>query len=161
MHHALQIILIRISGALVVCAHAARYFLSRKPVVGVRIIVTNITAGESGVLLVRPLYAPHVWTLPGGGVEHGEDVHAAAVRELHEETGLVAEVATLLPIATHEGMFGAKDIVHVFVAPHTTGEVFAHADWEILERKFFTIGTLPPSLLENHRHYIQKALQLH
>ncbi|WP_183093544.1 NUDIX domain-containing protein [Nocardioides stalactiti] len=33
-----------------------------------------------------------LWTLPGGGVDHGEDPRAAVVREIHEETGLRAEV---------------------------------------------------------------------
>jgi 8-oxo-dGTP diphosphatase len=33
-----------------------------------------------------------LWTLPGGGVDHGEDPRAAVVREIYEETGLEAEV---------------------------------------------------------------------
>ncbi|CAB4696551.1 unannotated protein [freshwater metagenome] len=33
-----------------------------------------------------------LWTLPGGGVEHGEDPRAAVVREVHEETGLEVSV---------------------------------------------------------------------
>lgn len=33
-----------------------------------------------------------LWTLPGGGLEHGEDPRDAVVREIHEETGLDAEV---------------------------------------------------------------------
>lgn len=48
------------------------------------------------VLLTR--LAPFVvdtelWTLPGGGVEHGEDPRDAVVREVLEETGLAVEVS--------------------------------------------------------------------
>jgi ADP-ribose pyrophosphatase YjhB (NUDIX family) len=32
--------------------------------------------------------AEGLWTLPGGGVDHGEHPDAAVLRELHEETGL-------------------------------------------------------------------------
>lgn len=34
-----------------------------------------------------------LWTLPGGGLDHGEDPAAAVVREVHEETGLAVTVA--------------------------------------------------------------------
>lgn len=43
------------------------------------------------VLLVRHRWRG--WVCPGGTVEHGESPRAAAVRELHEETGLHAEVS--------------------------------------------------------------------
>ena len=33
-----------------------------------------------------------LWTLPGGGLDHGEDPRAALIREIHEETGLDATV---------------------------------------------------------------------
>jgi 8-oxo-dGTP diphosphatase len=36
-----------------------------------------------------------LWTLPGGGLDHGEDPRHAVVREVHEETGLDAEVGEL------------------------------------------------------------------
>lgn len=38
------------------------------------------------------------WTLPGGGLDFGEDPQAAAIRELEEETGLHGTVARLLGI---------------------------------------------------------------
>lgn len=38
------------------------------------------------------------WTLPGGGLEHGEDPRDGALRELTEETGLTGEVSELLEV---------------------------------------------------------------
>src|SRR5690348_7097707 len=46
---------------------------------------------EDRVLLLRtidPVTGEGFWFPPGGGLEAGEDVRAAAVREVREETGL-------------------------------------------------------------------------
>lgn len=52
------------------------------------------------VLLIRRGRAPHLgeWSIPGGKVNRGEGLEAAALRELFEETGVEAEISGLLAI---------------------------------------------------------------
>lgn len=60
-----------------------------------------VVVSESRMLLTRisPIgYPAGMWTLPGGGVDHGESPHDAVRRELYEETGLVARSAALTDI---------------------------------------------------------------
>jgi ADP-ribose pyrophosphatase YjhB (NUDIX family) len=54
--------------------------------------------GEGRVLLVRASArsnTPGVWSLPGGGIEHGEHPADGVVREVAEETGLTVKVTRL------------------------------------------------------------------
>ena len=60
------------------------------------------------VLLIRRGKPPLAgsWSLPGGRIERGERAAAAALRELHEETGVTAELMGLIDVV--DGLFPAS-----------------------------------------------------
>lgn len=49
-----------------------------------------------------------MWTLPGGGIEFGEAPDRAVVREVEEETGLVARITGTPTILSHTGVWPAR-----------------------------------------------------
>ena len=68
------------------------------------VIVTDGTR----VLLGHATRSPR-WDIPKGLAEPGESLTAAAIRELQEETGLVAREADMLSLGTH-GYLRDKDL---------------------------------------------------
>src|SRR5207248_1579801 len=69
----------------------------------------------AGIVLIERRFPPPGWALPGGFVERGETVEAAAVREALEETGLNVTLTELLGIYSDP----ARDPRH-----HTAAAVF-------------------------------------
>ena len=69
-----------------------------RPLIGAGVVVLD-PAGER-VLLIRRARPPRAgqWSIPGGLVELGETVEAAARREVREETGLALATLRLLDI---------------------------------------------------------------
>ncbi len=53
-----------------------------------RISLKCLIKNEKGEILVVKEAARTWWDLPGGGMDHGEDIKAAIARELHEEVSL-------------------------------------------------------------------------
>jgi ADP-ribose pyrophosphatase YjhB (NUDIX family) len=63
--------------------------------------VTAIVLDDAGQLLLVHKTDNNLWALPGGGVDPGESVTDAVVREVKEETGLDVEVRDLSGVYTN------------------------------------------------------------
>jgi ADP-ribose pyrophosphatase YjhB (NUDIX family) len=63
--------------------------------------VTAIVLDTEGALLLVHKTDNNLWALPGGGVDLGESVSDAVVREVKEETGLDVEVTDLVGVYTN------------------------------------------------------------
>lgn len=112
--------------------------LTRGMTLGVRVVARD-PAGR--VMLVRHTYLDG-WWLPGGGVDRGETVQDAAVRELREETGLIATGRPRLLSVHSNHRFFPNDHVLVFaVEAFEAGERSSHG--EISDAEWFAPDALP------------------
>jgi 8-oxo-dGTP diphosphatase len=89
------------------------------------------------------------WTLPGGGLEPGEDPADAAIREIFEETGYTAELEALIGIDSI--VVPAEDRLHdrsqplhalriVYRAEVTGGELTNEADGSTDEARWVRLA---------------------
>ncbi len=70
-----------------------------------RVAAYAVCLRDGALLLARFIHGDRpVWTLPGGGVEHGEDPAAAVLRELTEETGYSGRLERPLGIDSWQGV---------------------------------------------------------
>jgi 8-oxo-dGTP diphosphatase len=86
-----------------------------------RVAAYAVCVQDEQILLARGTAADGTkeWTLPGGGMDHGEDPLDTVVREVEEETGYLAEVTALL---------GVHSIRH----RHHPGRLGTHTDFQAL-----------------------------
>lgn len=112
----------------------------RAPVkIGVRAIVLD-TADR--VLLVRHAYGAEGWSFPGGGPRRHEPLSTTAIREVHEETGVVCRVEALLGIYD-SFVEGKSDHVALFVCRAASDSHPRPTSPEIRQAAFFAQTALP------------------
>jgi 8-oxo-dGTP diphosphatase len=101
---------------------------------------TIVRADDGRLVLVRRAIEPGygLWVFPGGYVDRGEAVTAAAIREAREEAGLDVEIERLVNIYSyaHRSL-----IVIVYAARAIGGELCT--DEECLEARLFTPDEIP------------------
>ncbi len=121
-----------------------------------------IEMGEDKILLIKRKNPPYGWALPGGFVDYGESLEAAAIREAEEETSLKVELECQL------GAYSDPDrdprfhtISVVFVARVLQGSPMAADDAK--EVGIFGKDNLPEDLAFDHgkilKDYFERCCQ--
>jgi 8-oxo-dGTP diphosphatase len=136
-----------------------------KPVAAVGIVCFN-AANE--VLLIQRGTPPRLgeWSIPGGRLEWGETLKAAALRELTEETGVEAEIVALIDVV--DGIFTSRStgdttrhyVLIDYVARHISGDPIGGDD--ATQARFVALDDLPTyGLWEETLRVIKAGYKMH
>ncbi len=114
-----------------------------------------ITLPGDRVVLVERKYPPPGWALPGGFVDEGETLEAAALREAREETGLEVELTDLLYVYSDPRRDPRRHTVSAVFLGRASGDP-AGAD-DAADARAFAWGTLPARLAFDHGEILRDA----
>ena len=126
--------------------------------------VAAIITNDDGHVLLQRRSDNGLWGLPGGGVEIGESVSTAIVREVREETGLTVQIARLVGVYSDPRFqvvrYADGNVVHyintLFVCRIVGGTL--QTCEETLDLQFFDPAHLPEGMLLSHRIRVQDAV---
>ncbi|GAB3794854.1 hypothetical protein GCM10028798_02520 [Humibacter antri] len=118
----------------------------------IRVAAYAVIANGSRVLLAHwNEHGRSGWTLPGGGLEPGEDPADAALREVREETGYDAELEELIGVHSHvipedqrDTGRGALQALRIVYRAHVVaGSLTNEADGSTDEARWFRLDEIP------------------
>jgi ADP-ribose pyrophosphatase YjhB (NUDIX family) len=115
-------------------------------------VLIQMNGSPDEVVLVKRRFPPHGWAIPGGFVNWGETVEAAAVREALEETSLHVKLVRQFHVYSDPARDPRGHTVSVvFVA---TGKGIPHGQDDAAEAGIFRREALPSSLAFDHSQII-------
>jgi ADP-ribose pyrophosphatase YjhB (NUDIX family) len=119
-------------------------------------LAVNIAVIHEGKILLTKREDFETWILPSGGVEDGESLAQAAVRETKEETGLDVELTRLVGVYSWLGNWSPGYRV-VFAAKHIGGEIKCQ-EGETIDVKWFAFDEVPNPLSAGQKRRIEDAI---
>ncbi len=121
------------------CGECKQRFYFHTPQTAASILLNN----KREILLVKRKNDPFMglWSLPAGFVNYGENPIDAAIRELKEETNLVAQFDKIVGIYLTDDHPKTFSILTVIKVKNISGKLDAKDDAS--EIKFFNIENLP------------------
>lgn len=102
-----------------------------------------VISATGQIFLVKHSYVAG-WHMPGGGVDTGETIAAAAARELHEETNIRLAGEPKLHGVFYNNQESRRDHVALFIVRDFVHEKAPHPNDEIIAHGFFALDNLPP-----------------
>lgn len=111
----------------------------------VRVRVAGILITGEGVLFIAHKKNDDVyWLLPGGGVDYGESLSEALVREFLEELNIDITVNDLAFISDSIDPSGGRHVVNIcFICEYTGGEYLLGAEGRLHDFSFFRREEIP------------------
>jgi len=128
------------------------YIWYRNPVPAAGVVLVE----KGRVLLVKRRWDPRAgsWCLPAGFMEAGETPEQTAVRELEEETGVIAQLTGLFGVYAGFDDPRVRAVLIVYTAERTGGRLTAGDDAMIA--RYFPLTRLPQSIaFASHRQALR------
>jgi ADP-ribose pyrophosphatase YjhB (NUDIX family) len=116
----------------------------------------NVAIIQDGRVLLTQREDFEVWCLPGGGVDTGESLALAAIREVREETGLEVELLRLVGMYSRPLWMGMGQHIAVFTATQVGG-MLQPQPGEVIALDFFDTDDMP-MLLWGQKQRIEDAI---